>query len=213
MLESEFCLSARLATAQRLVAYVVILVMLAACATATTPAPVPESTALAAAPSGGTLVLWHGWSNAPRQALSRLVDQFNQRHPTGRISLQPVPLASFESDLRSALVAGGGPHIVLLPNSWVGGLAEKRCLARRSTTCVATGDQAPLLPAAIGGARAAGSDGKPHLYGLPISFDTLALYYNTSNVLTPPADTAALLAKRPRSGRAQRRASQSGGWR
>lgn len=185
-------MSARLATAQRLVAYVVILLLLAACATAATPAPQPESTVLAAPPTSTTLVLWHGWSNTPRQTLSRLVDQFNQQHPSGRISLQPVPLASFDGDLRNALAAGGGPHLVLLPNSWIGGLASNDALLALDDL-ISSGDQKPLLPAAIGGARATGADGKTHLYGLPISFDTLALFYNTSNVLTPPADTAALL--------------------
>jgi arabinogalactan oligomer/maltooligosaccharide transport system substrate-binding protein len=185
-------LIARLATAQRLVAYVAILLMLAACTTATTPASAPGSTVQAAAPAAVTLVLWHGWANAPRQALSRLVDQFNQRHPAGRISLQSVPLASFESDLRSALAPGGGPHVMLLPNSWIGSLSQTDALLALDDL-IAPADQKPLLPAAIGGARAAGADGKPHLYGLPISFDTLALFYNTSNVLTPPADTAALL--------------------
>jgi ABC-type glycerol-3-phosphate transport system substrate-binding protein len=185
-------LIARLATAQRLVAYVAIVLMLAACSTATTPAPAPDSTALAATPAGVTLVLWHGWANAPRQALSRLVDRFNQQHPSGRISLQPVPLASFDSDLRSALAPGGGPHLMLLPNSWIGSLSETDALLALDDL-IAPGDQKPLLPAAISGARAAGADGKLHLYGLPISFDTLALFYNTSNVLAPPADTAALL--------------------
>jgi len=185
-------LIARLATAQRLAAYGAILLMLAACTTAIPPGPAPDSTALAAAPAGVTLVLWHGWANAPRQALSRLVDQFNQQHPAGRISLQPVPLASFDSDLHNALAPGGGPHVMLLPNSWIGSLSETDALLALDDL-IAPGDQKPLLPAAIGGARAAGADGKPHLYGLPISFDTLALFYNTSNVLTPPADTAALL--------------------
>jgi ABC-type glycerol-3-phosphate transport system substrate-binding protein len=139
-----------------------------------------------------TLVLWHGWSSGPRQVLSRLVDQFNRQHPAGRISLQPVPLASFEGDLRAALAAGGGPHLILLPNSWIGSLSATDALLPLDGLLGAS-DQQPLLPAALGGAQARGSDGKPHLYGLPISFDTLALFYNTSNVLTPPADTAALL--------------------
>jgi ABC-type glycerol-3-phosphate transport system substrate-binding protein len=182
----------RPATAQRLIALLAIALMLVACATTNAPAPAPESTALAAGPAGLTLVLWHGWSSAPRQALSQLVDQFNRQHPAGRISLQPVPLASFDGDLRGALAAGGGPHMVLLPNSWVGSLAEKDALLSLDDL-VGAADQKPLLPAALGGGRARGPDGNPHLYGLPISFDTLALFYNTANVLTPPADTAELL--------------------
>lgn len=180
----------RLVNAQRLLGYLAILLLLVACAA--DPTPAPASTAQAAAPPGATLVLWHGWPGAPRQVLGRLVDQFNRQHPAGRISLQAVPLASFDGDLRNALAAGGGPHLVLLPNSWIGSLAEKDTLLALDDL-LSSGDQKPLLPAALGGARARGSDGKPHLYGLPISFDTLALFYNTSNVLAAPADTATLL--------------------
>ncbi|HEX9373105.1 MAG TPA: extracellular solute-binding protein [Roseiflexaceae bacterium] len=180
---------ARPATAYRVVCLLFVLV-LAACAANTGQATTPAPTSPAGA--GVTLVLWHGWSDSARQALGRLVEQFNRRHPDGRVSLQPVPLATFDGDLRGALDAGGGPHIVLLSNSWIGGLAAQDALLPLDDL-VAPADQQALLPAALGGARARGSDGKQRLYGLPISFDTLALYYNTANVLTPPADTATLL--------------------
>jgi maltose-binding protein MalE len=55
-------------------------------------------------------------------------------------------------------------------------------------------EQSALLPATIGGAKARDRQGEMRLYGLPISFDTLALYYNTANILTPPDDTSKLLA-------------------
>src|SRR4029453_19372898 len=58
---------------------------------------------------------------------------------------------------------------------------------------IAESEQAALLPATLGGAKARDHAGSLHLYGLPISFDTLALYYNTANVLAPPDDTAKLL--------------------
>jgi arabinogalactan oligomer / maltooligosaccharide transport system substrate-binding protein len=124
--------------------------------------------------------------------LSRLVEQFNRQHPDGQIILQSVPLATFDGDLRGALAAGSGPHIVLLPNTWMGSLAETDTLLPLDKL-VSQEDQKALLPAALGGAQARGKDGQQHLYGLPVSFDTLALYYDKRNFLTPPADTAALL--------------------
>jgi ABC-type glycerol-3-phosphate transport system substrate-binding protein len=136
-------------------------------------------------------VLWHGWSGSPRQALSRLVARFNRQNPNGRISLQAVPLTTFDADLRAALNYGGGPHLLLIPNTWVGSLAERDALLPLDD--LAAGEQRALLPAAVGGARAPGGDGAEHLYALPLSFDTLALYYNKANVLTPPADTADLI--------------------
>lgn len=165
--------------------------LLASCAGAAAPAPSADPTAAPGAASGLTLVLWHGWSGAARQTLSLLVERFNRQHPAGRVSLQSIPLTSFDGDLRAALNYGGGPHLVLVPNTWLGSLAERDALLPLDDLMAS--EQAALLPAATVGARAHASDGKQHLYGLPVSFDTLALYYNTANVLTPPADTDALI--------------------
>jgi ABC-type glycerol-3-phosphate transport system substrate-binding protein len=169
-----------------------LLVVLSACAPAGTASP-PPATAQANASGSVTLLLWHGWGGAQRMALGRLVDRFNERHPNGRVLLQAMPLATMASDLRTAVAAGSGPHIILIPNSWVGGLAGAGAL-RSLDDLIAESEQAALLPATIGGARARDHTGAAHLYGLPISFDTLALYYNTANILTPPDDTTKLLA-------------------
>jgi arabinogalactan oligomer / maltooligosaccharide transport system substrate-binding protein len=169
-----------------------LLVVLCACIPASTASP--QAATAQAGPSGGvTLLLWHGWGGAERLALGRLVDQFNERHPSGRVLLQGMPLATMSRDLRMAVSAGSGPHMILLPNSWVGSLAGTGVL-RSLDDLIGESELAALLPATIGGARARDSDGETRLYGLPISFDTLALYYNTANILTPPDDTAKLLA-------------------
>jgi maltose-binding protein MalE len=140
-----------------------------------------------------TLVVWHGWSGPARQALGRLADRYNQLNPTQRVSLVPVPLATFPAELAAAAAAGGGPHLALLPSTWLGGLAAQGLL-QPLDELVAPDERAQLLPAALGAARAAGADGTQHLYGLPVSFDTLALYYTTANLSAAPADTATLFS-------------------
>lgn len=174
----------------RWVCAVALLLVLAGCSAGAAP---PAATPTAPALAGGTLVLWNGWPASARQPLSRLVDRFNQQHPDGRIILQSIPLASFESDLRAALAAGGGPHIVLMPNSWVGSLAEQNALLPLDDLVPAAERQA-LLPSALGGAQARGPDGTARLYGLPISIDTLALFYDKRNLLRPPDDTDTLIS-------------------
>ena len=183
---------ARPAIAQRAAACLLLLLLLTACAITAAQAPQTPTDPAGGARNGVTLVLWHGWSNAARQTLSRLVDQFNRQHSDGQIVLQPVPLATFDGDLRGALAAGSGPHIVLLPSTWVGSLAAKDALLPLDDLLPAS-EQRAIIPSALGGARARGADGKQRLYAWPISIDTLALYYDKRNFLTPPADTAALL--------------------
>ena len=183
---------ARPAIAQRAAACLLLLLLLTACAVTAAQVPQNPTEPAGAARNGVTLVLWHGWSSAARQTLSQLVDQFNRQHPDGQIVLQPVPLATFDNDLRGALAAGSGPHIVLLPNTWVGSLAAKDALLPLDDLLPAA-EQRSIIQPALGGARARGADGKQRLYAWPISIDTLALYYDKRNFLTPPADTAALL--------------------
>lgn len=185
-------LIARSALVLRWAVCAVLLAALSGCAGAVVPTPAAGATPTAGLAGGVTLVLWHGWSSGARQSLSRLVERFNRQHPDGRVILQSVPLTSFDSDLRAALNYGGGPHLILIPSTWVGSLTERDALLSLDDL-IAPAETQALLPAALGGARALGSDGKQHLYGLPISFDTLAMYYDKRNVLTPPADTAALL--------------------
>jgi arabinogalactan oligomer / maltooligosaccharide transport system substrate-binding protein len=175
----------------RAAAVCLLLVVLAAC-TAGGTAPPPSATPQPGVSGGVTLLLWHGWGGSERLALGRLVDRFNEQHPAGRVLLQAMPLSTMAGDLRAAVAAGTGPHIILIPNSWVGGLADAGAL-RSLDDLIAESEQAALLPATLGGAKARDHAGGLHLYGLPISFDTLALYYNTANVLAPPDDTAKLL--------------------
>jgi ABC-type glycerol-3-phosphate transport system substrate-binding protein len=163
-----------------------LLTLLAACAASNSPSsPAPTSPA-EQRPPAVTLVLWHGWSGAQRQALSRLVDRFNLSHPAGRVRLQALPLATLGSDLRSAALDGTAPHLALLPNTWIGSLAP---ILLALDDQIAPADRAALLPAALGGAQIRGGAGETKLYGLPISFDTLAMFYNRANVLQAPETT------------------------
>lgn len=180
----------RPAIIQRACVGLLLVLLLAACAAS--PAP-PEAAPTAAAGGSTTLVLWHGWAGPARQVLGQLVDRFNQAHPAGRIILQAVPLASFDADLRSALAAGGGPHIMLIPNSWVGSLAERGVLLPLDEL-IDQPTQRALLPAALAGGQAPGAGGAQQLFGVPVSIDTLALFYDRRNLLRAPDDTDTLIA-------------------
>lgn len=175
----------------RLVAVLVVLALLAACAPQAAPEATPPPTQLSES-TGGPLLLWHGWAGAERQALGRLVEQYNRQQTSGRVVLQSVPLASFAAELRAAVAAGSGPHLILIPNTWIGGLAEASVLLPLDNLLSADESNA-LLPVALSGAQANDEAGITHLYGLPIRFDTLALYYNTANLAQPPSDSATLL--------------------
>jgi arabinogalactan oligomer/maltooligosaccharide transport system substrate-binding protein len=174
------------------VLFCVLLIWLSGCVpTASTPQQ--DSTQLPNATNEQvTLVLWHGWGGTDQLVLNRLVDRFNELHPQGRVLPQAMPLATLSGDLRTAVAAGSGPHIVLLPNSWIGSLANSGILYQLDQL-ISTSERDVLLPSTIGGAQAPDREGTTRLYGLPISYDTLALYYNSANLLVAPETTADLI--------------------
>ncbi len=104
-----------------------------------------------------------------------------------KITYRKLPVESYRQDLLEALAAGNGPDIFLVRNSWVGDFSDKMVPApdgmipeknyRESFPDVAAEDFIQ-------------DDGK--IYGLPISVDSLALYYNkdifnANGIARPPA--------------------------
>ena len=177
--------------ALRIIVALTLLSLVGGCASgASLPAATP---AVVGAANPTTLVLWYGWSGVPRQALTRLVDRYNQVHPEGRIFAQPMPLATMNSDLRTSAQSGSGPHMMLLPSGWIGGLAADQLIQPLDSLLLAA-DQQPLLPVTLGAAQSLDRAGARHLYGMPLTFDALALFYNKANVITPPTTTAELFA-------------------
>lgn len=164
------------------------LVSLVAC-TASGVAPSPTT-----APTNdgrSVLVLWHAWPAPASRALATSIERFNRANPGVQVLIQSRPATSLRDDLVAAVAEGGGPHIALLPSHTLGALVDSGVILPTEALLPAE-ELVRLLPAALGAARVADADGAT-LYGLPVSFDTLALYYNRANFTgAPPGDTTAL---------------------
>lgn len=169
-----------------------ITLLLAACAGGLSPTGTPTPAAPASTGSRAMLILWHAWPTADQGVLLAQIERFNRANPNVQIVAQARPSATMVSDLRAAVAEGGGPHLAILPSHVLGGLAESGQL-QPIDDLLPAGERERLLPSAVGAAEvrtAAGSS----LYGVPITFDTLALYYNRSILLRPPDDTAEMLS-------------------
>ena len=134
-----------------------------------------------------TLYLWHAWPHPEQRTLTILVDQFNQANPTMRIVVQSRPVATLLSDLQTAVNEGRGPHLVLLQSHVLGALVDQGLLLKLNAF-ISPSELEHLLPVTVGTAQVSVGP-SAGLYALPISFDTLALFYNRANWLRPPTDT------------------------
>lgn len=165
--------------------------LLAACA-GSLPAPgTPTPAAPVSAGERAMLILWHAWPAADQAVLLSQIERFNRANPTIQVVAQARPSATMASDLRTAVAEGGGPHLALLPSHVLGGLAEAGQIQPIDDLLPAS-ERERLLPSALGAAEVRMAAGGS-LYGVPITFDTLALYYNRSILLRPPDDTVEMV--------------------
>ena len=168
-----------------------LLLLVAACGAQNPAQQPPDTTAAAISSEPVRLVLWHAWPPDLQPVLGTLVAQYNRTHPNVRVIAQSVPRATLSSDMRAAALAGGGPHMVLIPSHLLGTLADQLLPLDE---LVPADTQQVLLPVTVASGKVRAPTGSETQFGLPITFDTPVLYYNKANVLDPPADTERLLS-------------------
>ncbi len=109
----------------------------------------------------------------------------------GEINYRKLPLETYQEDLLDALAAGKGPDIFMIRNSWRGAFEDKVALAPESLTEKEYRDTFVDVVA-----EDFVKDGK--IYGVPLTADSLALYYNkdllnAAGIARPPVTWEELL--------------------
>lgn len=144
----------------------------------------------AAAQDSGELTLWHGWTGVEADTLNnQILPAWEAANPGVKINVLAVPFDQLKNKYQTEVATGGGPDLLIGPADWVGELAGSE-LIKPLDDMVTADDLAAYVPSAVDALK---YDGK--LYGLPESIETVALYYNTDMVPTPPTSTAELLAQ------------------
>ena len=193
---SRFCLIACLATA------------LAASACGKTPAdpggegaggeaqPVaaeaePAGPAVAAAPAEAAkpatpvepveIVLWHAYRDAERTAIDQLIDAWNEKNPAIQVKALGIPFDALVDKAQVAMPHGNGPDLLIFAHDKVGTWARDGLIQPLGK--FASKERLDrFLPQTV----------KPlvferAIYGLPLAFKSLVLFYNTALVERAPA--------------------------
>ena len=133
----------------------------------------------------GELTLWHGWTGAEADTLNNdVLPAWEAAHPGVKITTLAVPFDQLKNKYQTEAASGGGPDLVIGPLDWVGEFATAE-LIQPLDELVDANTLGGYLPATVDALR---YDGK--LYGLPESFETVALFYNKTMVPEPPKTTA-----------------------
>jgi maltose-binding protein MalE len=141
-------------------------------------------------PIEGRIVFWHSWAGADGDALAALLLALKEQHPNLQVDTLFVAYNDLPQSYAEAVQAGGGPDLVLTANWWLGDMVAAQ-VAQPLDTMIPAAALSDYWPAALDSLR---WDGK--LYGLPINFELISLFYNRSLVAPAqvPTTMAGLLA-------------------
>lgn len=134
------------------------------------------------------VVLWHAYAGAERSALEDTAGEWNAAHPDQPLTLVAVPYDAFADKLSSAIPRGNGPDLFIYQQDRIGDWADAGVIEPLEFWVDdALADR--FAPHAVEAMAYGGS-----LWGLPVAEKSLALYYRTDLVATPPRTTDDVLA-------------------
>ena len=170
---------------------VAISMILAACAPAAAPATqAPAATQPPAAPAAATkITLWHSYhaGGSEETAINTLVANWNKAHTDIQVEALEIPFDQIEKKYTTEVAAGAGPDMFTMPNDNLGQWVRDGVVA--PVDDLLKGKLDAYDKSGVSGLTV---DGK--LYGVPGIIKAVGLFYNKTNVQTPPATTADLLA-------------------
>jgi len=125
----------------------------------------------------GRVEVWHSWSGAAAAYLTATAAAYEERCPGVRIALEQFSTLYLQEAYREAVSTGNGPDVLIASSRWTLALvADELVTAIRDTTLLQR-----FLPDAQATLRY-----QDNIYGLPLSLNLLALYYNTERTSDPP---------------------------
>lgn len=151
--------------------------------------------------------VWHAWDENEAQVLTEVVNLYSELHPDTRVIVRPAisddALRAFQQErLNDALSRedlllaeyleaarrGTGPDLLIGSSDWTRQLADAGLI--RDLNQYADLSTRDFLPGTVETLRY-----RDRLYGLPLSLETSALFYNTKLVDTPAKSFDDLLAQ------------------
>ena len=140
----------------------------------------------AASGDDGSLVLWHSYRGAEEVALLKVLSHY-EKESGHSVRALGIPYDAFASKLTTAIPRNNGPDLFIFAHERLGGWVEAKMLTALDGV-VPEAELGEFFEATVDPLRYEGK-----LYGLPLAFKSLVLYYNKALVPRPPATTDDLL--------------------
>jgi ABC-type glycerol-3-phosphate transport system substrate-binding protein len=120
-------------------------------------------------------VFWNGFTGTDRPVVEALAEEFNKSRTDIEVKMEIMPWDSFWQKLMPALVAGNGPDFVAMDMGRIPEFAQaNRLQGLDEYLAKSTALKRDIIPAAV----LQNTTYRNVLYGIPMAFHTVVLYYN-----------------------------------
>jgi maltose-binding protein MalE len=136
---------------------------------------------------GREVLLWHSYASAEKDALEAVAARFNAQSPDVKLRLVGVPHDAFSDKITAAVPNGNGPDLFIFAHDRIGDWAEGKILEPIEffvDESVADRFDRQAVNAMVY---------RDSLYGLPLAVKSLALFYRTDLIASPPKTTDELM--------------------
>ena len=134
----------------------------------------------------GEIVLWHAYRGQEQKALEKLVATFEKANPKAKVRVLPVPFDAYVDKITVTVPQGNGPDVLIFAHNMIGEWVRRGLL-------MPLGNQYPpdelkrFLPFTVKALVHKGN-----LYGLPLAYKSLVMFYRTDKLKEPPKTVAEL---------------------
>ncbi len=135
------------------------------------------------------VLIWHSYRDAERAALDKLISAWNAKHPEIKLTALAIPFDALVDKMQVAIPRGNGPDLIIFAHDKIGTWARDG-LIQPLGKWAGKDRLSRFLPQTITPLvfeRA--------IYGLPLAFKSLVLFYNTKMVTKAPATMGELIAE------------------
>ena len=134
------------------------------------------------------LTLWHSYRGKEKKALETVTKEFNQTHPNIQVSLLQIPYDAFADKVTITISHKKGPDMFIFAHDKIGEWVDEENILEPITTLVPRGVLDHFLSKSVESLVY-----KHNLYGLPLAFKSVALFYNKNLVKKPPETVEQLI--------------------
>lgn len=127
------------------------------------------------------IILWHSYRGKEKEALEEVIKKFNEKNKKIEVKSLQIPFDAFIDKVTIAIPRGHGPDIFIIAHDKIGEFVEETKILEPLTEKIPRDFLKKFIPETVKALIY-----QQTLFGLPLAFKNLCLFYNKNIISSPP---------------------------